>query len=917
MNKRINRTRKLFRRHRTDGLLLLLRELIAEAVQVANEVKREKWLQWCSKISQQTSLKAIWAWFNKVSGSKRHQTKPTHPQPHQEAMNIAQTLANRSKSTNLCPATQARQEQLRPRRNDLVRAACNEPSCTDALYTSAELEAALAKCRDTAPGADGITYSMLKHLGEPAKNSYLHIINLTHAQNIRPEPWNKQDTNPIPKPKEMNAYRPIALLSCTGKVAERMVLRRLQWAVGPLHDRLYAYTRGIGTQECLADVMATVNGKSALVVFLDLEKAYELASSDAILTSLVLKGVRGHLLAWTQKYTQNRVARVTFQGATSPYIPLENGTPQGGILSPFLFNVLIENILKEDYPEGIQIFIYADDICVVCPHIVNNKHRKMQITLDTIAASCQVFGLKINPNKTKAMAIKHSQPPPPLNLLGMPIEWVNNFTYLGVNLNFRLSPTPEITLLKHKVNSRLNALRRITSLNQGATHHILRLFYIQAVRSLVEYAAPVLTTLSPTQEKSIEVIQNNAMRTLLGAPIWTRLSLLRAETHLLPLTDRINSRNSSIIFKTFKTNRNCPLHNKLQGLISLSEDLAPPHTYAGHLITALRSNGSQTMLSTLKKDTFHPDFSEKPPWIPSPIKYHYTTLPFSKALCPPAQAFRAALDSITLTLADNVYYTDGSVDREVLAAAAAVYSPHFSDCWRISNNASTLQTELVAILKALTHSLTSQGNTTIHTDSRGALAAIRSQDIRENTLIISSIRQIAHTHAPQNRQITLNWIPSHIGILAKWYINTTSLAPHGLPKNTPRKLAVIYHRLRLGYPCSWEIINPEGRQCKYCEAVPALPLDHYLCHCPETTNLRQNLGQGVPHTAEHVTAHILKNIETLAGFLRSYPPPSPQQDLNTGSLDPACLEQGKEKIYFQAPLIVNHHTYPLGKPPRG
>ncbi|XP_068203704.1 uncharacterized protein [Palaemon carinicauda] len=547
--------------------------------------------------------RAIWAWFNKVSRSKRHQTKPTHPQPYQEAVNIAQTFANRTNQQTYAQLHRPGRNNFGPEETTYSKAACNEPSCTDALYTSAELDAALAKCRDTAPGADGITYSMLNHLGEPTKNSYLHIINLTHDQHIRPEPWNKQDTNPIPKPKEINAYRPIALLSCTGKVAERMVLRRLQWVVGPLHDRLCAYTRGIGTQECLADVMATVNGKSALVVFLDLEKAYELASSDAIPTSLVIKGARGHLLAWTQKYTQNR---------------------------------------EEDYPEGIQIFIYTEDICVVCPHTVIIKHRKMQIAIETIAASCQVLGLKINPDKTKAMAVKHSQLPPPLNLLGTPIEWVNSFTYLGVNLNFRLYPTTEIMLLKHKANSQLNALRRITSLNQGATHHILRLFYIQAVCSLVEYAAPVLTTLSPTQEKTI------------------------------------------------KTNRTCPLHNKLQGLISLSEDLAPPHTYAGHLITALRSTGSQTMLSILKKDTFHPYFSEKPPWIPSPIKYNYTTLLFSKVLCPPVQAFRATLDSITLTLADNVYYTDGSVDREVTAAAAAVSSTPFSACWRISNNSSKL-----------------------------------------------------------------------------------------------------------------------------------------------------------------------------------------------------------------------------------
>ena len=92
-----------------------------------------------------------------------------------------------------------------------------------------------------------------------------------------------------------------------------MILNRLLWKVGPLHPRLYAYREGIGTQECIADVMTTIGNKRAVVVFLDLEKAYELASAAAILMSLVEKNVRGHLLAWTRGYTQNREARVTFQ----------------------------------------------------------------------------------------------------------------------------------------------------------------------------------------------------------------------------------------------------------------------------------------------------------------------------------------------------------------------------------------------------------------------------------------------------------------------------------------------------------------------------------------------------------------------------------------------------------------------------
>ena len=46
------------------------------------------------------------------------------------------------------------------------------------------------------------------------------------------------------------------------------------------------------------------------------------------------------------------------------------------------------------------------------------------------------------------------------------------------------------------------------------------MYYMQAVRYQVHYSAPILTALSPTQRKDtrLEVVQNNAMRTMLGAP---------------------------------------------------------------------------------------------------------------------------------------------------------------------------------------------------------------------------------------------------------------------------------------------------------------------------------------------------------------------------------------------------------------
>ncbi|XP_068212655.1 ribonuclease H1-like [Palaemon carinicauda] len=155
------------------------------------------------------------------------------------------------------------------------------------------------------------------------------------------------------------------------------------------------------------------------------------------------------------------------------------------------------------------------------------------------------------------------------------------------------------------------------------------------------------------------------------------------------------------------------------------------------------------------------------PWACDPIKHNFTILPAaSKALCTPEQLTVAAKNAIRNTHAPHTYYTDGSVDRAIPAAAAAVISTSgYKKNWRLFNHASTLQTELVAIAKALEHSGNQQdGNTTIHTDSRGAILALSNKEPKENVYLINAILFLALLHKRNNRQVTLNWIPSHTGI---------------------------------------------------------------------------------------------------------------------------------------------------------
>ena len=929
----LNRVRKLHRRRPTPENLELLIAVNHDIQQQLANIRNEKWMEWCTQISQHTSLSQLWKFLKSVSG-KYSKSQATHPHPEQEAERLAEKFANRTKTTNLPLETIQIQNQLAPMRNNAIEQACQQIADTDTPYTIEELRLTYKKGKDTAPGADRITYTMISNMGEAGENITLSLINKTHTERVRPNAWNEQDTQPIPKPKDPENPRPIALVSCIEKTAEKMALKRLQYKIGPLHPHLYAYQEGVGTQECITDVLSYIDSKKAAVAFIDFEKAFELASPTVMLFSLVRKGTRGHILAWTKNYLFNRKARVKFQGHLSTYKNLENGTPQGGILSPFLFNILMENLATLTLPNNVDIFIYADDVCVVS----KGAHRitNLQKALDTISDKTKELGLKINTNKTKTMMIKCPIPNHTMLIDNNHIEWVDNYMYLGVYIDTNLTFNQEVKYLRERAKTRLSTMKYMTSLQEGAKLNVQKSYYIACTRSLIDYAAPVLTHLNDTQKQSLEVIQNNAARLMLGAPIWTKLANLRGEVSLPSLQNRIKARNTCIITKALTSNRNS--YTKIRATAELRKDrrIQTYNTYSKQLSDCAKDFNITNTLLELRPDTLNQQHNT-PPWESHNTTYNYTLLPRAKEDCTLEELKQAALTSIANTEMPNtvVFYTDGTVDPTTNTTGAAVYSSRYTACWRTTDTASTMQTELIAMKQALTYSLENEeGPITIHTDCKSAMQALQQNKIKENKVLIKDILYLLHQHKNTNRHVTINWIPSHIGIpgndkadeLAKttkhidqvqihiqptisqiksqltpklrtqiqeeirtqaragsfscnWYLKATELTPHLVNKHTPRKLAVIIHRLRLGYKANWQMIDIAARECNYCNHSPDEPLLHYLLECPQTATLRGNRNiPNIQHPdsckiAANLVKHIIENIETHYNTLLDMPPP--------------------------------------------
>ena len=215
----------------------------------------------------------------------------------------------------------------------------------------------------------------------------LKLINATWHESHLPTAWKRANVKPIPKPKDPENPRPIHLLSCVNKTAEKLIRRRFEHRVGPLHNQLFAFSKGIGTADNIAGLLSIVDDHPSVVVFLDLEKAFELVNPLTILEVLVLKGVQGKLIRWIRNYITDREIYVTFQGKESERYPLENGTPQGGILSPLLFNVVMEQLVLFNFERGVKFLCYADDLQLVVqggresaesPETTTSAQRKVQ-----------------------------------------------------------------------------------------------------------------------------------------------------------------------------------------------------------------------------------------------------------------------------------------------------------------------------------------------------------------------------------------------------------------------------------------------------------------------------------------------------------------------------------------------------------
>ena len=269
-------------------------------------------------------------------------------------------------------------------------------------------------------------------------------------------------------------------------------------------------------------------------MFVDLKGAFDKANKDVILESLVSKGIKGKLLTWIADYLSNREASVWFQGHESEQKEFELGTPQGGVLSPMLFNILMDNIASYKFYGNSQVIIYADDILIQC-----KSEEVMSKVIDEFQSLCISLGLVINENKTKYQSRIVNGKEFWLN--EVKLQKVISYKYLGMFISFHNNVKEQIAYVNNICTTRLKPLKVLSNRVNDVGAPVLRAVYLSIVRSIIDYSATVLVTFSEKDLRSLEVLQNKGMRIVLSCPRTTRIEIMKLKLNILSIIQRIQS----------------------------------------------------------------------------------------------------------------------------------------------------------------------------------------------------------------------------------------------------------------------------------------------------------------------------------------------------------------------------------------
>ena len=326
--------------------------------------------------------------------------------------------------------------------------------------TLEKLKAAIASFKNKkCPGLDGITPKVFKSLGPKALKRLLDIYKASLLLGKLAKGWLDVKTIFIPKPgkptyAEPRSFRPISLMQFMMKIMEKLLLWIHEENYGLEHHRnQHGFRKGRSCDTNLTSFAGTIEKSLidkhfSVRVFLDIKQAFDNMTNQSIENMMRKAHCSEAHMKWYFDFLKHRCIKVSYKGIDAQFWP-SKGSPQGGISSPWLWNLIADELhaALEQIP-GVDSEGFADDSVICATHsdpavAVANANSALKV----VEEWAERHSLQLCTDKSKAMLFTRRKErrilpngkvwgsydkPPQVMLMGKPLKWSDQHKHLGV-----------------------------------------------------------------------------------------------------------------------------------------------------------------------------------------------------------------------------------------------------------------------------------------------------------------------------------------------------------------------------------------------------------------------------------------------------------------------------------------------------
>ena len=780
-----NKALKRLKRDPSIDNLIMFRMARGKARRTIRNAKRSSWERFCSTLGRSTPIGQVWSRIKYMSGHRKNSGVPVLTVAGQEAVSeydrakvIAESLVNIHSSDNLNDNEKRGRENTEKLYSQYLSRSEEFGSVLDCEFTVAELRRVINRTGQTSPGKDEICYVMLRNLSDYSLNRLLKLYNKIWLEGQLPKAWKEAVIVPVGKPgKDLTCpgnYRPIALTSHLGKVMEKMIVNRLTYYVESkrlLSSFQSGFRHSRGTMDpvvCLDSEIrrAQVCKEVVLAVFFDVEKAYDMVWKNGLLIRLRTLGIAGRMFNWIRDFLFDRSVQVKIGSTLSGKFSVENGTPQGSVISPLIFSIMIDDIFKS-VPLDIGRSLFADDGALwKRGRNESALTRKMQEAITAVEQWGLAWGFRFSIDKTKVVLFSNRRTNRnyPLYLYGREIERVDHFRFLGVWFDSKLTWKVHVKKVVEACKPVLNVMRCLCGSKWGASRASLMTVYISLIRSRIDYGCIAYGWAKKTIVRPLIEIQKQALRLCCGALRSSPVLAIQVELNEKPLSLRF--RQLALHYWTYLQGHTEDNHPTVKVLNPTWESGAPRRTKCFAWDTGQLAVNCG--LSLLGYSIANP-YSPTPFWMYPDAQIDFYFLE-KKKLNNNIWTYMGMVEERLEVIYPQFVpvYTDGSKDPITGRTGLAVSLPYrrWSKAIRTSDHLSVYSVEMMAIATALQQVESMRiSKSVICTDSCSVLESLRTWETPRKDLLLEIFETLYRLSIlDSNFQTVFMWVPAHKGV---------------------------------------------------------------------------------------------------------------------------------------------------------